>query len=314
MTDSCIYHPAPMTRSKGPTSTRTPDKIPKAKTSVSATNHPEIAAPTSSWDPEPEMLDVDLPESADQGTLFKQAHTDYYGTSFSAPFSENQATIGPELLEMTAEDEQAMNVNIVQLKSASREENRTKMKQGIATLRVFPSIAICERLLERLVVVHEVVSPPPLVKAALQRFWSLYEKDFASPRSCAKMSRVVLDICENGKTSMPNIPRDDQSLLDWLIGPRMRWELLGTLYAFFGMAFISMQEWDPVFQLPELHDLNRNTAAWKMKLAADGCLQFVHDTDTLNDVVILLQMNVATLHSVCSGDESKCCSNLSGGE
>lgn len=251
------------------------------------------------------MLDVDLPETADQGTLFKRAHTDYYGTSFSAPFSENRATIGAELLEMTAEDEQALNVNIAQLKSASKEENRTKMRQGINTLRVFPTAETCDRLVETLISTHEFVLSPSVVKRALERFWFLYKADFDAPRSCAKMSRVVLDICKNGKTPMSTMPEENQTLLDWFIGPRMRWELLGILYSFFGMAFISLQEWDPIFQLPELHGLNRKTAAWKMKLAADGCLDFVHDTDTLNDVVVLLQMNVATLHSVCSGDESK---------
>lgn len=302
MTEKCIYHPAPMTKPRP--SHPTPEKTPGIKTPVSNLSVSESVAPSSSWDPEPEMLDVDLPETAAQGTLFKRAHTDYGTTSFSAPFSDVQTTIGPELLDFTEEDEHAMNINIARfVNAACKEDNKSRMRAGIQAIRHFPSRAVCSRLLDA-VAIHEFVLSNTLAGSALQRFWDLYEKDFDTPRSCAKMSRVVLDLCETGKTPMPGEPEHNQTLLDWLLGPRLRWEMLGTLFTFFGMAFISLQEWDPVFSLPEMHGMNRKTAAWRLKMAADGCLQFCHDTDTLNDVVVLLMMNGATLHSVCSGDES----------
>lgn len=147
--------------------------------------------------------------------------------------------------------------------------------------------------METLHTIHEPVLPPEVIIKALERFRELYSKEFDGPRSCDEMSRVVLDLSQNIRTPMKSTMDDNETLLEWLIGPNLRWEMLGILFAFFGMAFISLQEWDPIFEeaeLPEWQGLDRQTAAWKMKVAADGCLQFCWDVDCLNEVVALLMV------------------------
>lgn len=218
-------------------------------------------------------------------TLFKRAHSDYGTTSFSAVFAENRAAFGA-LFEVPAEERTNMS-----LLSATNPDQQ--MRYGIEMLGLFPTLQVCKRLMETLPTIHEPVLPPEVIIAAHERFRALYGKHFDGPRSCDEMSRVVLDLSQNIRTPMKSTMDETETLLDWLIGPQLRWEMLGLLFAFFGMAFISLQDWDPIFEqaeLPEWQNLNRQSAAWKMKIAADGCLQFCWDADCLNEVVTLLMV------------------------
>lgn len=68
----------------------------------------------------------------------------------------------------------------------------------------------------------------------------------------------------------------------------LRWEMIGVLFTFFGAAIMTLQETDQLFSLSEEWKNNQRSAALEMKDCADICLKFCDDTDTINEVVVLL--------------------------
>jgi hypothetical protein len=73
-----------------------------------------------------------------------------------------------------------------------------------------------------------------------------------------------------------------------------------------GWNCIQMQtEWDPVFDLPEQHGRNRNTAAEKMRECAAACVRLCEGNFEINDTMVICMKNSTRLQSIIISDESE---------
>ena len=107
------------------------------------------------------------------------------------------------------------------------------------------------------------------------------------------------------------------------MGPNLRFEMLGLLFAFLGMAYKFLQDGDPIFEEPENEGRDRvgslptslpnynvlkspqKQSAWRMKECADVTLNMCDSSETVNFLVAALLFNVKVLESACTGDESQ---------
>lgn len=127
---SCVYHPAPMTKSKA-ASLSSPAKLPRLL--------PEKAE-------SPQTIEKLIPIQSfssstyrsSRATLFKRTGPTYDKTSFSAVFRENQAQIGAHLLDVEEEGPDAR-IHVY--------DDPVRMKLAVQTLRDFPTHQTCERLM-----------------------------------------------------------------------------------------------------------------------------------------------------------------------
>jgi hypothetical protein len=85
----------------------------------------------------------------------------------------------------------------------------------------------------------------------------------------------------------------------------LRWEMIGILFSWAGIAFRCKQEWDPVFELVEQHGRDRNTAADQMRECAAACVRLCEENFELSDIMVICMKNSSRLQSIIINDESK---------
>ena len=89
-------------------------------------------------------------------------------------------------------------------------------------------------------------------------------------------------------------------------GKRLPWEILGNLFAIFGIAIMSMSDWDPLFITAEnANPYSKRQYAGEMRECAQACLALCNDVDSLNDLVVCLMSAIFSLQSFHDGDASK---------
>jgi hypothetical protein len=88
-------------------------------------------------------------------------------------------------------------------------------------------------------------------------------------------------------------------------GSNIRFEMMGILFCFFGLGFMSLQDWDPVFKATENDGRDRKQSAWRMKECAGVCLKMCDDSETVNYLVTALIQSLKRLETGCTGDDSK---------
>lgn len=125
--------------------------------------------------------------------------------------------------------------------------------------------------------------------------------EFQHSRTAGTLTKLSSEICANSES--PSHLEGPDDWYNWFSGPKLQWEMVGILFAVFGMAFYSRHEWDPIFSLSEQEGRNRNTAASFMKACADECLNMCRETEA-NDMTVILAKNVGRLQNVLAGDNS----------
>ena len=135
--------------------------------------------------------------------------------------------------------------------------------------------------------------------------WSNFEAELAAPRENEKVAVIGHVLFKNEEKPLPPSPDDGMEWLRTFTGPNLRFEMLGILFCFFGVAFLALQDWDPLFSVPENEGRDRKQTAWRMKECADVCLNMCDAVETVNFLVTALTLNIKTLESGCTGDESK---------
>jgi hypothetical protein len=293
------------------------DRDSRASNSASGTFTPvetrftQSEPPVREWDPVPDAIDKPLVahDESRRNALFRRAHKTGT-TSFSAVFAENQESFTADLLDVSNDDDRAVDFGISKFTENLMEDKdaatRDRMTLGIKTLRSFPSLKVCDLLMKNYCdkFSYETAMSEKMIGSCLTSLWGEFGRQLAYPRSCGGLSTIVLALFENGQEPIKPADGPDH-WIHWFGGRKLRWEMIGILFSFCGLGFTVSQEWDPIFALQELHGANRKSATWLMKECADVCLQFCRETDTYNDLVVLLMIITGTLESVCTGDESE---------
>ena len=282
---ACVYHPAPMTKHKT-SSISTPAKLLRPL--------PEIKSPQTI---ENLMPMKSLPLStygSSRSTLFKRTGPTYDKTSFSAVFRENQAQIGAHLLD------------VGEANTDSRThlyDDPVRMKLAIQTLKEFPTYETCERLLVSFSTLKDPWLSPKMVTHCMQSVWSTFGDSLRVSMSDGGISHMARELFKNGES--PACPDQAQPWVNWFCGSLLRWEMIGILFTVFGFSMMHLQDWDPVFGLPEQRNRSRKSAARRMKECADACLGLRNTDHPTSDMVLCLLKNSWKLHSQVAGDECR---------
>lgn len=224
-------------------------------------------------------------------TLFRRI---YPTTSFGAVFVENQTQIGADLLNI---DDDGIETRPQVF------DNPARMKLAIQTLRDFPTYQTCERLLVAFASLHDVWLSPKMITHCLKSVWTTFGDSLKCPRSERALSSMASLLFRNGDDAPA--PDDDQPWINWFAGSSLRWEMIGVLFTFFGMTMQVLQDWDPLFNLPEQHGRTRKLASLRMKECADACLDLRNTDHPINIAVVTLWKNNGKLLSQIAGDECK---------
>ncbi|CZT06289.1 uncharacterized protein RAG0_12070 [Rhynchosporium agropyri] len=181
-----------------------------------------------------------------------------HGTArFRAVFSENQATVVP-----TVGDEEPKSK--IGLKGRAVEVGNAKWEIALDTLLYFPTNRTCQMLLENLNTLHDVWISRTIIRHCLNQLWNDFGHRLRENRSRDTVFELANEMFENSQHPIPSSDPEeasDTSWVNWFAGPRLRWEIIGILFAWSGMAFKHEQDWSPVFDLPKQQGPDRNASA-----------------------------------------------------
>lgn len=318
----CVYHPAPMTKYRDPLqspplSTRrsTVNKAhhaPRSPLSAPVDQH-QTTGPSSG-------ASVSGPSSftphgitsqpAKRTTLFQREGALYGTTRFTAVFSENHASFR-SAIDVIAEGGAAA-PSSTEHADHTPDVTSAHLELAIDALMKLPTFHTCQSLIEGLRYEIDVWQSTVMITRCLDQIWREYGAALGDGRSRESVSQMARDIFENGKQPFPDQDygrKDAEHCVNWFAGPRLRWEMIGIVMGWAGMSFKHKQEYDPVFNLPEMCGRNRQTAAEAMRVGAMACLKLCSDLYLINDLTVTLSKNTGKLHSVIISDESKFLNN-----
>ena len=179
------------------------------------------------------------------------------------------------------------------------------IEHGTAVLEYFPTRNLCDLLIDRYYKVCDVVLPEYVIRYCHNSIWSTYSKNLDSPRDQTFLRAMSQEMCRNAMSPMPT----SSSTEDWMAsssGRELRWEVLGNCFALFGIAAMTLSDWDPIFTHHHGTPVNnKKKYCGKLRECAEACLAFCNDIDALNEWVIALMNNAYVLQSLYEGDSSQ---------
>lgn len=218
-------------------------------------------------------------------------------TSFSAIFRENK-------LGSTQEEYDVAKPSPSGLYNLEAQEH---IDQGVRALQKFPSKGLGENLIARYFDINDVMLPEQVVRHVHKTTWSTFGKYLTEPRNTStdNLSAMSRELC---KTAMKPIA-SSSSTQEWMesfSGHHLRWEVIGNLFAIFGLSVMTMSEWDPLFATGnDDSPYNKRQYGGAMRECAEACLSLCNDVDAINDLVVSLMSAVYTLQSFYEGDASE---------
>jgi hypothetical protein len=240
-----------------------------------------------------------------RNTLFQKEVGQHETTRFSAVFFENQDSFGPVIDDVTNSSHQEPGQELeVRL-------DWPRMELAVNTLLNFPTARTCEKLVSGIHHIYDVWVSPTMIQQCLDQVWREYGNCLDEHRTRESVSRMANDLFLNDKKphATPNTDADNDfdctGWMNWFAGPLLRWEMIGILFSWAGMAFRHRQEWDPVFDLPEQQGRNRNSAAERMRECASACVRLCEDHFEVSDIMVICMKNSIKLQSIIISDESK---------
>lgn len=236
-------------------------------------------------------------------TLFQKQAGKHETTRYSAIFFENEESFGPHITDtLTSQHKLCPEIDAAA---------GPRMELAINTLLHFPTARTCEMLTTGLPEIHDVWVSPTMVQECLDQVWTEYGDCLGDPRTRESVIRMGKDLILNDKQRPPVFSPDSQDgnnsagWKNWFGGPKIRWEMMGILFSWAGMAFRHRQEWDPVFDLPEQQGRNRLTAADKMRECAVTCVKLCEACFEVSDTMVICLKNCTKLQSIIISDESE---------
>ncbi len=113
------------------------------------------------------------------------------------------------------------------------------------------------------------------------------------------------ELCKNAMSPLPA----SSSTKEWtgsFSGHNLRWEIVGSLFAIFGVSMMTVADWDPLFVSAKGREKwNKRRSGEESRECAEACLALCNDIESVNDLVIALMSNAFVLQSVYEGDTSK---------
>ncbi|OKL61878.1 hypothetical protein UA08_02272 [Talaromyces atroroseus] len=287
---NCVYHPAPMTKRRSPFTFHTPLRF---DTPIAT----RASSLSSAADPDSGGFDV-----VERNTLFQKEVGRHQTTRFSAVFFENQESFVPVINDATnSHRETGRELDV---------KDGPRMELAINTLMNFPTRRTCDMLVADLHHIYDVWLSPTMIQKCLEQVWRDYGDCLGDHRTRESVSRMANDLFHNDKKLHPMPQSDSDTSFDcstwvnWFSGAYLRWEMLGILFGWAGIAFKHKQEWDSVFDLPEQQRRDRNTAADKMRECANACVRLCEDHFEVSDIMVICMKNSSKLQSVIISDES----------
>ncbi|KAI2722544.1 hypothetical protein CBS147332_3473 [Penicillium roqueforti] len=235
--------------------------------------------------------------------LFQEELGQHETTRFSAVFVENQDSFGAVMFDAT-------NSSHRELGREPDSTARSRVELAVRTLLNFPTARTCDMLMAGIHHIYDVWLSPTMIQRCLKQVWTEYASALGELRTRESVLRVANDLFLNHKRSQstPECDHagnsDHPSWMNWFGGPHLRWEMIGILFSWAGIAFRCKQEWDPVFDLPEQYGRNRNTAADKMRECAAACIRLCEGNFEISDTMVICMKNSTRLQSIIISDES----------
>ena len=150
---------------------------------------------------------------------------------------------------------------------------------------------------------HDPTLDSTIIKYCISSLWQQFESELTE-RSNTTLATIADVLFDNEETPLPPSPDDAFAWLDTFTGTNIRFEMLGILFSFFGLAYLFLQDSDPLLTIPEHEEGGKKKIAWRMKECADVCLNMCDSAETVNFLVTALVFNLKVLESGCTGDES----------
>ncbi|KAH8687704.1 hypothetical protein BGZ60DRAFT_522354 [Tricladium varicosporioides] len=339
-TNRCIYHPNPMTKVRLPATSQNPalaiqTSLPlnpsQQTTGVSCPIDSNLISPTSGIGNGIQSLNVTKenrpgcqlthwPKASIEPT---RRHADcwktaeypksakFYGpTSISSVFSEHKSPESEDLLNIGEDSRKhpgAWPFGQPLLGRARPNAPDVRRKEVVKALWNIPSKEICEDLIARVSstqAIHNIAMNTVMMKHCNTTLWSTFGTQLEAPRSDQALTVIAEVLFKNEEHPLPDSPEDGVEWMNTFMGVNLRFEMLGILFSFFGKAFLILQDWDPLFKVPENHGRDRRETCWRMKECADVCRKMCHFSETINVLVAALNYNIHIVESCCTGDES----------
>ncbi|KAJ5300953.1 uncharacterized protein N7443_005955 [Penicillium atrosanguineum] len=307
----CVYHPAPLTKPRVPNYfgttppaglLTTPAVINEFHLPIQSHDDINVSAPLSDPGTTASLGTMASSNTSKRKMPFREELGRHETTRFSAIFLENMDSLGPVMLK-TMKSNHALD----------QEPDVTAwphLELAVRTLLNFPTARTCDMLMTGIHQIHDVWLSPTMIRQCLNQVWTEYDSELGERRTRESVLKVANDIFLNHKKPQVTPKYDAESSFDrdswinWFGGPYLRWEMIGILFSWAGIAFRCKQEWDPVFDLAEQHGRNRNTAADRMRECAAACIRLCEDNFELNDIMVICMKNSSRLQSIIISDES----------
>ena len=301
----CEYHPAPLTRQSRPHEWERPiqQHAPPIQT-ISA-----IGSEPSEWIGP--GLHVHRP-SPDAEKAAGDHAAGYLGpTSYSAIFAENKLGNSTEDFghQTTNSIFQEYDIANPPASATCDLEAQEHVDQGIRVLKRFPGKALCERLIDRYFYVCDVLIPEPVLRHVHTSTWSSHGDCISQPGQGKDdgLSKVSKALCKTAMTPI-GLSTNTNEWLESFTGKNLRWEIVGNLFALFGVSIMSMSDWDPIFATANdgssCSGGSKRQYAGIMRECAEACLALCNDVDAVNDFVVSLMASIYCLQSFYEGDAS----------
>ena len=177
------------------------------------------------------------------------------------------------------------------------------VQQGAEALRFFPSRELSQTLLDRYFEVCELLVHQQVIYHCHETFWSTFGHGLGPQKSREQAAAISKSLCSNAMSQLP-VAADARQWLASFSNEKMRWEIVGNLFAIFGLASMTLSDWNPLFSEASSYCTKKQFGG-KMRECAEACLALCNDVDTVNEFVISLMASAYSLQAYYEGDNSQ---------
>ena len=306
--ERCVYHPAPMTNGRTRHASE-PASLGEAANDVSTIQQrsPDFQTSAPSYqNNHHSIVNVFGKPSPDKVVNDSVPSVGFLGpTSYSAIFLEIR--LG-DIGEDHPQDGHT-SVNSPLRKSAQNLFNTVddphlmlRTNRGIKVLAQIPEQSLAYRLFDMHFRSCDVVIPKFIMRCCCDSMWNTYGEALKEPRKPELMSAMSRELCETATTPPPSSSTTEEWLQSFT-GHRLRWEIIGNLLALWGLAVMTLSDFDPIFSSNNNgRSCGRKRYAGDLRELAEECLALSDEIDASNEFIVSLMFYGVTLQVFYQGD------------
>ncbi|KAL0258267.1 hypothetical protein SLS55_007440 [Diplodia seriata] len=293
--DQCVYHPAPLTRTRSAATPRLSGSEPVL--SPPQTASPEAASPrTAQLDSRTTPLpavDDDANETELQCIASSDVrhHAGFLGsTSYSAVLTENEGSLG------LGQDETACH------SGANPRISPEHVQKGVEILSLLKDIPIFERYIQRWYTVTQgLITIEPIIKQWMASLWSEYA-EVLQDQNLEQLKRLSEHVWLNTDQKLRSESvKTSREWIELSTAKNIRWEVVGIILCLVGVVATTMPEWDPLLAFNRRYKSKRSLIV-AMYRASDTCLKFCEETCIPNDIGMWLMYETNFMYLFLHGD------------